>query len=127
MHADPVTEADYGRYLRSWRERLQAREALRLRRHADALLAVRRLAGKLLREEGAKGVYLFGTALRPERFRLDSDIDLAVEGIPADRFFSVWARLERECGFPLDLVRLEWVSAELCRHIKDQGMEIRDE
>jgi predicted nucleotidyltransferase len=125
MH--PVTDADYGRYLAAWRERLQARERQRLRRHADAMLAVRRLARRLLREEGAKGVYLFGTALRPERFRLNSDIDLAVEGIPADRFFSVWARLERECGFPLDLVRLEWTPAQLCRHIKTQGMEICEE
>lgn len=54
--------------------------------------------------------------LDPGRFRLESDIDLAVEGLPSDRLYEAWAAAEAAAGAELDLVRLEdapdWLSAE---------------
>lgn len=64
-----------------------------------------RAAAVLLRGMGAKEVYLFGSAARNE-LRPDSDIDIAVRGVPASRFFAAAARAAHALGRPLDLVEL---------------------
>jgi predicted nucleotidyltransferase len=39
--------------------------------------------------------YLFGSVVRPGAFRLDSDVDIAVEGVEAADYFALWRDLER--------------------------------
>jgi predicted nucleotidyltransferase len=53
---------------------------------------------------GAKAVWLFGSSLSEgDRAR---DIDIAVEGVPADRVFDLYVRLDQLFSKPVDLVDL---------------------
>jgi len=52
---------------------------------------------------GVKSIILFGSSLSKEK---PHDIDLAVKGIPQDKFFSFYAELYRKCSLPVDLVDL---------------------
>jgi predicted nucleotidyltransferase len=68
-------------------------------------------------ERGATEVYLFGSATTG-RLREDSDIDLAVAGLPPQVFFAALAETMRIIGRPVDLLALErhpTLAAELFR------------
>ena len=63
-------------------------------------------AAENLKAAGAREVYLFGSAVRgtmEER----SDIDLAVSGLPPEKFFQVLAQVEDIFQRPIDLVDLD--------------------
>lgn len=63
-------------------------------------------AGACLRNHGATAVYVFGSAVRGE-LRDDSDVDLAVEGLPAAVFFRAMAQASRIVGRAVDLLSLD--------------------
>jgi len=64
-----------------------------------------------------QGVWLFGSAQSPEAFRRHSDLDLAVEGLPAEAHLQAIGEVERvvdpalvaagESGIAIDVVRSE--------------------
>ena len=56
------------------------------------------------REFDVKAVWIFGSSLEDES--VAHDIDLAVEGIPAEMFFKFYARLFLALPKPVDLVDL---------------------
>ncbi|HXW68034.1 MAG TPA: nucleotidyltransferase domain-containing protein [Dissulfurispiraceae bacterium] len=62
------------------------------RLHEDARLKA--LSGaKYLYAQGARKVFLFGSIVKPEFFMRESDIDIAVEGIPDGKSLTVEAGL----------------------------------
>ena len=63
-------------------------------------------AAHALREAGAQEVYVFGSAAT-RSFRDNSDVDLAVSGLPPDRFFKAMGLAEDILQRPLDLVDLD--------------------
>lgn len=63
-------------------------------------------AAAALRRDGATEVYLFGS-FAEGRARADSDLDLAVLGLPADRFYAALARASDAAGIMVDVVCLE--------------------
>lgn len=63
-------------------------------------------AAEALREQGATEVYLFGSAASG-RLRGSSDIDLAVSGLPPERFFRAIGVAADLLGRPLSLVDLD--------------------
>jgi len=63
-------------------------------------------AAEALKAAGASEVYVFGSAVTG-RLRDDSDVDLAVTGLPPQRFFQAMGRAARALGRPLDLVDLD--------------------
>lgn len=68
-------------------------------------------------ELGAKEVYVFGSATTG-RMRQDSDVDLAVGGLPPEVFFAALAEAMQIVGRPVDLLALErhpTLAAELFR------------
>lgn len=65
-----------------------------------------RIAAEVLKAEGAREVYLFGS-LAKGRERPESDIDLAVSGLPPKRFFHAMARAHEAAGRTLDLIDLD--------------------
>jgi predicted nucleotidyltransferase len=65
-----------------------------------------RLAAARLVERGASSVYLFGS-MTTGRAREDSDVDLAVVGLPPQIFFAALAEATRIIGRPVDLLALE--------------------
>jgi predicted nucleotidyltransferase len=66
-------------------------------------------AAQLLRVAGARDVYLFGSAAKGT-LRDDSDIDLAVSGLPAQRYFTALGEVGDLLRRPVDLVDLDRVT-----------------
>lgn len=72
--------------------------------HVDREDAVRR-AAEVLRAQGAREVYLFGSQIDGTA-RPDSDLDLAIIGLPESRFFHALSLAMKAAGCPVDLVDL---------------------
>lgn len=103
------------------RRRVETRvEVAKRRRRA---YAVARKAAKLLKEKfGAKEVILFGSMARIGSFTLYSDIDLAVRGIPSDRFYeAVGLIITFNMEFDIDLVEFETCPVPLRQNIEKDG------
>jgi len=60
-------------------------------------------AARVLISFGAQEVYLFGSLARDEA-AADSDVDLAVKGLPDSVFFSAIAQASRVLSVPLDVM-----------------------
>ncbi len=110
-------------YLTYWRRRrAEARGRSRqLARQARADAA--QIAAMLRREFGATRVLLFGSLARG-RFLPDSDIDLAVEGLPAAVFFPALAQAGKMSRFPVDLKPLEDLDPYFKSKVLATGEEI---
>ena len=117
-----MSRAEWEGYLRGWRRRLaQEEQALKARRE-QAFSALPVLV-EILRQYGATEVYLFGS-LRTGVFHHSSDIDLAVRGIPPERFFAALAALDAACDIPVDVVDLDEASAALRQRILEEGQRL---
>jgi uncharacterized protein len=110
-------------YVAGWKRRLAAEREVD-ERHREEAWEVARRAEKLLRDEfEVERVVVFGS-LAWGRFRRGSDVDLAVEGLPPERFFRADARLAWELPLPIDLKLLEDCPATLRRRIEEEGVEV---
>ena len=63
-------------------------------------------AAAALKKAGAREVYVFGSAIT-ERFTEESDIDLAVSGLPPERFFRAMGVAARILRREVDLIDLD--------------------
>lgn len=63
-------------------------------------------AAAAVKSAGAREVYLFGSAARGEAGE-DSDVDLAVAGLPPAVFFRAMGAARRILGRPVDMVDLD--------------------
>jgi len=114
----------YRHYREAWLRRGEEAARRREGRRQEALDSARRCSEILIERFNARRVYLFGSVLDPERFHDASDIDLAVEGLPADRTYwkalaDIW-RLSPD-GMKIDLVPLEQASPSLVSRILSGG------
>jgi len=80
-------KSQYNSYIKAWEKRIieKRKECANLREQAEQEAQV--LANILYTRYSATNVYLFGSLLEEERFNENSDIDLAVEGLPGSIFF----------------------------------------
>lgn len=76
-------------------------------------------AAAVLKAAGAREVYLFGSAVG-DRMRPDSDVDLAVSGLPPQVFFRAMSDAERALGLPLDLIDLD-EDNPFTRYLRSEG------
>jgi hypothetical protein len=67
-------------------------------------------------------VFLFGSVGDPDLYRLDSDLDLAVQGLSPEDFWEAW-RVVESCATAarLNLVRLETAGEPLRERILREG------
>jgi len=70
-------------------------------------------------------VILFGSLAR-EEFRINSDIDLAVSGMPAENYFKALGHLLLESPCSCDLVTIEDASDLLKQRIEEDGVILYD-
>jgi len=92
------------------------------KRRRRALSAAHKAAELLKREFGAAEVILFGSLARRGSFTLFSDIDLAVRGIPSERFFAALETvLYLDAEFKIDLAELETCPPALLKNIEKDG------
>lgn len=70
-------------------------------------------------------ILVFGSLLHPEVFHAQSDIDLAVEGLPWAAYLRAWNEIERNFGeFKIDLIDLGIVSPEMRDWIEEEGQAL---
>ncbi len=80
---------------KAFQSRLQKNLETRELAREKALQAVRAVAPEVMAKyPTVKAAYIFGSLLRPNAFRLDSDIDIAIEGSDAEDYFALWHDLE---------------------------------
>ena len=77
----------------------------------------------LLRSLGATQVFIFGSAARGE-LRPDSDVDLAVTGLPPQVYFTAVSKASDLLGRPVDLLDLD-DSTPLVRYLLGSGELVR--
>jgi predicted nucleotidyltransferase len=80
-------------------------------------------AANLLRSLGATQVFIFGSAARGG-LRPDSDVDLAVTGLPSQVYFSAVSKASDLLGRPVDLVDLD-DPTPLVRYLLGSGELVR--
>lgn len=80
-------------------------------------------ATAVLQAAGAREVYVFGSAAS-EKMRSDSDVDIAVSGLPPEVFFRAMSDAERALGRPLDSVDLD-EDNPFTRYLKSEGELLR--
>lgn len=76
-------------------------------------------AVNILKEEGCKEIFLFGSIARGN-FSDNSDIDIAVKGIKKGRFFKIYAKLANALEHRVDLVDLN-NNRRFTKHIFEIG------
>lgn len=80
-----------------------------------------RLSQLLAEKFEVEAVYLFGSLVWSDVHTPETDIDLAVSGLPEERFLEAISYLERESKFPIDLIDLGKASDHLRQRILVEG------
>ena len=91
----------------------------------DLLKRVRSAAATLRIPYGAKRVILFGSLAHKAWYSADSDVDLAVEGLPGDAYWRAWRPVEEIIGDrPVDLIEVETARESLRGAIERSGVPL---
>lgn len=108
---------------KAYRRRADAREAERRDLYGVQRQRARRVASALHSAFGPHvRVYLFGSLLDLDRFRADSDIDLAVEGLTPSDYWRAWRVVDAHAGgVAVDLVRVETAPQRLRESLRAEG------
>ncbi len=103
LQTTPENKPDYSSYIAGWKRRQQQEKAAIEKRRAKAR-EIAAQAVDILKKHGATKVILFGSVL-DHTFKLDSDIDIAVE-MPSAAWWKWYLKLGETLNFPIDLVNL---------------------
>ena len=85
----------------------------------DELMVLIQKAAKLLKSMGATDVFLFGSAAKGE-YRKGSDIDLAVSGLPPEKYYYAVGEMMTVLRHPVDLIDLD-VKNEFTEYLSTHG------
>jgi len=97
-----------------------------VQRERDRLMErIRKAAAILKTRFGARRVQLFGSLAQPLWFRADSDVDLAVEGVKAQDYWTAWQAVEEIIeDRSVDFIEIETVGKSLRQTIQNYGLEL---
>ncbi len=104
-------------YKQSWDRQAAKENRISESVRRDALRTAWQMKDILVREFQVTRVILFGSVLEKGGFSSDSDIDLAVEGLPKKSYITALARLISESRYEIDLKPLEEVGELLKQRI----------
>lgn len=106
-----MTTFDIGYYISAWRRRAELEKKREKMLAEKAFDTARFLTKVLVDRYGAKKVYLFGSLALYlkglKSFKISSDIDLAVQPIPKEKYFYILAEMNRMSDFEVDIIDLE--------------------
>ncbi len=95
------------------------------KRYEEAWKEIGKLAGVLREKYKAEKVIVFGSLIDKERFHKYSDIDLAVKGIPDDKFYKAYGEITGLSNdFHVDLVDINDCKESLFEVIKKEGIPV---
>jgi predicted nucleotidyltransferase len=107
-------------YVAGLRERDTARARRDSERRGQLWALLPAAVQRLVRDFGVTKVVVFGSLARDEA-GLGSDVDLLVEGLPADRLFEAMAEVSRDLGVDVDLVPSEAARPGVVRRALAEG------
>jgi predicted nucleotidyltransferase len=92
----------------------------------DKLLSlVNQTANMLKTKYNASKIILFGSLAHKAWFNENSDVDLAVEGLPSDNYWQAWREIEDIItDRKIDFVDISEVSEPIKNIIKSEGIEL---
>ncbi len=77
---------------------------------------------EMIKEYQPERIYQWGSLLQMDQFDINSDIDIAVEGMDsAEKFFELYGRAVAITDFSLDLVELEKINDVHRKSIRETG------
>jgi len=121
----PLAATDLETYRRTARLRSRAVAERWAGRRQQAWEVARRAALFIRERHAGARVIAFGSLLYPDSFGPQSDIDLAVEGVPWPAYLRVWSELEKnEPEFEIDLVDLALASPGLRAYVEREGVPL---
>jgi predicted nucleotidyltransferase len=119
---------DERRSYRPWQNLQRYRKDPEVDRRWDQTWDIARRAARLLREQyGAARVVVFGSLVHRDWFTPWSDIDIAVSGVPAGKFYrAIGAAYDigAEAGFKVDVIDPAECSPEMLQSVLTEGMEL---
>lgn len=118
LETAPPPQPDYSSYIAGWKRRQELEKAAIEKRRARAR-QIATQAVEILKPHGATKIILFGSVL-DHTFKLDSDIDLAVE-MPVTAWWKWYLKLGKALDFPIDLVHLDKVNKGFRKIILEFG------
>jgi len=109
-------------YQATARRRKDSAIAQTQKRWQQAQALAHKASNFLKQEYGEVEVILFGSSTQRDQFHLNSDIDLAIKGLPPEQFFKAVAQLQDlSPEFKIDLVQLEYCQTSLHQLILEEG------
>ena len=115
-----MSEQTLQSYARGFRQRSEAVDRERRDRANAVMEAVPDMERVLSRYPEVERAYLFGSVVEGKLTRR-SDVDLAVRGSLAGRFFDLWRELDEVTPTPVDLVALDDQSPTFQSHVQQFG------
>jgi uncharacterized protein len=106
-------------YKATARRRWQAEQAEQAERRQRARQLAQQAAALLRDEYGVTEVRLFGSLLRPDRFHLRSDLDLAAWGLTAEN----WLRASAAVRALSDEIEINLVDVAVCSPVLREAIE----
>ena len=113
---------EYDAYITAYRHRWAAEAESAAERAAWLRRVASELAG-LCRSYGATRVILFGSAARGAT-RSEGDLDIAVAGVPPERFFTLYGSLLTVSPVSVDLVDLDDCPEALRESVEREGVAL---
>jgi predicted nucleotidyltransferase len=102
-----IADEKYKDFIIAWQKRIKKQESKEEKIIKKAKEFAVKCAHLLIEKFGAKKVFLFGS-LKDGYFHENSDIDLAVEGLPVSLYFKALAEVHRmNNDFRIELIPLE--------------------
>ena len=87
---------------------------------------VRKVAARLGFEYNLRKIYLFGSLTDRNSFHLESDIDIAIDGLKSRDYLNLWGDFEKCLQHRFDLVNMNNVGKRFIEYILEEGEIIYD-
>lgn len=122
-----LSQEEWDRYVRAASRRAAPAEpSAKEQAERERLLQLARKAANVLKTQfGVQRVLVFGSLAHSAWFVSDSDVDLAVEGLPGEKYWAAWNLVEDIIGDrQVDLIDIETASDSLRHAIERHGIEL---
>ncbi|MDI6880617.1 MAG: nucleotidyltransferase domain-containing protein [Desulfitobacteriaceae bacterium] len=115
---------DISPYVAGNKSKIEAKEQRRLNYYAEACEKAKKVALALSSAFPDVEVYLFGS-LTTDLFEEESDIDIAVKGLPEEQYFKAYRIAENIAEpIPLDFIQLEFAQDSMKERIIRDGVRL---
>jgi len=98
---------------------IEKQKADRERERQQVLSSVKDILEELAPEYGFSKAYIFGSIVKPGRFRRNSDVDIAIFDLKDEDFFRLMAEISRKLERNVEICQMETVDERLRRSIEE--------